>query len=179
MKKMHRAIEQLCKVVIGLIIFVMMAGFAGVRINHSFSYPVGLYWTTNKTPEKGDLVYACPPDNKVVMLAKRRGYLGFGDCSGEVERVIKRIVAMAGDSVVIGQEGVFVNGSILINSKPRGKDQGGRPVDAYSPDIFKVNEDEVLLMSEYNVNSFDGRYFGPVPLANIEHVIRPVITWER
>ncbi len=34
---------------------------AGLRINGAHSFPVGLYWSTGKAPEKGDLVFVDPP----------------------------------------------------------------------------------------------------------------------
>lgn len=36
---------------------------------------------------------------------------------------------------------------------------------------------EVLLMSEYNPESFDSRYFGPLPAATLESVATPLLTW--
>jgi conjugative transfer signal peptidase TraF len=179
MQWLNHAIVLLCKVVIVLLTTCIGAGIAGARINHTFSYPVGLYWTTSKKPDKGDLVFACPPYNAVVKEAKLRGYLSFGHCRGEVEQVIKRIVAVRGDAVTITEQGVTVNGQQLSNSIPKKTDRGGRTLEPYSPDHFVVAPDEALLMSEYSDNSFDGRYFGPVGLANIEHSLRPVLTWNK
>ena len=40
-----------------------------------------------------------------------------------------------------------------------------------------LKDNQVLLMSDYNPLSFDGRYFGPINRAQIRSVIRPVLTW--
>ena len=45
-------------------------------------------------------------------------------------------------------------------------------VDAAGDDNGKV-----LLMSDDSPTSFDGRYFGPIPRAQIQTVVKPVWTW--
>jgi type IV secretory pathway protease TraF len=44
-------------------------------------------------------------------------------------------------------------------------------------DTTEDGEGEALLMSDYSPSSFDGRYFGPIPRAQIQGVVRPVLTW--
>lgn len=41
----------------------------------------------------------------------------------------------------------------------------------------ELTESEVLLMTDINAGSFDGRYFGLVERSQIKGVIRPVFTW--
>ena len=48
---------------------------AGLRINGSKSFPVGLYWSTGKAPKKGDLVLVDPPASPIFEVARNRGYL--------------------------------------------------------------------------------------------------------
>jgi type IV secretory pathway protease TraF len=42
---------------------------------------------------------------------------------------------------------------------------------------YRLAAGEVLLMSDYSPLSFDGRYFGPIPRAQIQGVVQPVWTW--
>ena len=42
---------------------------AGLRINGTHSFPVGLYLATGKQPEKGDLVFVDPPALPLFALA--------------------------------------------------------------------------------------------------------------
>jgi type IV secretory pathway protease TraF len=42
---------------------------------------------------------------------------------------------------------------------------------------YPLQPGEALLMSDYSAWSFDGRYFGPIPKALIQSVVRPVWTW--
>jgi len=42
--------------IIGISLFMLfvLLFWAGLRVNSTPSYPVGLYWVVDKTPEKGD-----------------------------------------------------------------------------------------------------------------------------
>jgi type IV secretory pathway protease TraF len=55
-------------------------------------------------------------------------------------------------------------------------DGGGRPLPYYDKS-WVLDSDEVLMMSDSNSGSFDGRYFGSIQRAQIVGVIRPVFTW--
>ena len=82
---------------------------------------------------------------------------------------------MAGDRVSIDSTGVSVNGIRLANSTPLKVDRAGRPLKVYALKDHFLAPGEVLLMSEYNPDSFDSRYFGQVPGSLIEckrHTIR-------
>jgi type IV secretory pathway protease TraF len=46
---------------------------AGLRINGTHSFPVGLYWAIAKRSEKGDLVFVDPPALPIFELARNRG----------------------------------------------------------------------------------------------------------
>ena len=60
----------------------------------------------------------------------------------------------------------------------RPADDAGRPMRAYKLSDYTLGSEEVLLMSDYNPASFDGRYFGPLPRTTIQSVIVQVITWK-
>ncbi|MGN8248652.1 conjugative transfer signal peptidase TraF [Pseudomonas sp. SMV7] len=149
----------------------------GARINITSSFPPGIYWVVDKTPEKGDLVMFCPPRRPVFDLAHARGYLSSGPCPGGYMRMIKRLVAVPGDEVLIGSAGVSVNGHLQARSEPLSRDPSGRrmphPVSAH----FRLAEGEVLMLSDYSRLSFDGRYFGAVPQVQLDEVIRPWLVW--
>jgi len=155
---------------------VIGSALAGARVNSTKSLPLGLYWTVNAPPRKGALVIFCPPKSPVFDEAKARGYIDAGFCQGGYRQMIKEIVAAKGDHVIVSDKGVFVNGKLLENSKPRTEDPGDRPMPYYRADCM-LQDNQVLLMSSYNPLSFDGRYFGPIDRAQIRSVIRPVFTW--
>ena len=145
----------------------------GLRVNGTDSEPIGIYWAISKTPARGDFVFALPPANPLFKLTKERGYLAAGTCG-----LIKQVAALSGDRVTIGVQGVQVNGVLLKNSAPRPADEAGRPLRAYELSDYALRSEEVLLMSDYNPASFDGRYFGPLSKTTIQSVIVPVITWK-
>jgi conjugative transfer signal peptidase TraF len=109
-------------------------------------------------------------------MAKARGYVGAGFCPGGYGQLMKRLVAAKNDRVTINAEGVAVNGQRLPLSKLIKLDGGSRPLPHYAKS-WVLGSDEVLVMSDSNSGSFDGRYFGPIQRAQIVGVIRPVFTW--
>jgi conjugative transfer signal peptidase TraF len=131
----------------------------GLRVNGTDSEPIGIYWAVSKAPAKGDFVSAGPSPAGTCWL-------------------IKQVAALSGDRVTIGVQGVQVNGVLLKNSAPRPADEAGRPLSAYELSDYALRSEEVLLMSDYNPASFDGRYFGPLSKTTIQSVIVPVITWK-
>ena len=112
----------------------------------------------------------------VKRTAKARGYVGAGFCPGGYGQLIKRLVAAKDDEVTINVEGVAVNGQRLSLSMLIKLDGGGRPLPHYAKS-WVLGSDEVLVMSDSNSGSFDGRYFGSIQRSQIEGVIRPVFTW--
>ena len=149
----------------------------GLRVNGTDSEPVGIYWAVSKVPAKGDLVFALPPALPIFRLAKERRYLAAGPSPAGTCGLIKEIAAVGGDRVTIDGVGVQVNGIVLKNSAPRLADEAGRLMPACYLSNYTLGVDEVLLMSDYNPASFDGRYFGPLPRTTIQSVIVPLITW--
>lgn len=152
---------------------------AGARVNVTSSFPPGVYWVVDKVPERGDLVLFCPPQRDVFDLARERGYLQSGTCPGGYMRMLKRLAAIAGDEVLILPEGISVNGQVQERSQPLALDPSGRNMPHPQFGKLQVAADEALLLSDYNRYSFDGRYFGAVPMSQVEEVIRPVLVWGR
>src|ERR1700759_4789085 len=90
-------------------------------VTMSGSLPRGLYlriprsWRERR-PVAGDLVLACAPTEGAA-LARRRGYLGSGRCSaGGAEPIGKVVLAAEGDEIVMGDDGIAVNGRRIPNS---------------------------------------------------------------
>lgn len=147
---------------------------AGARFNSTPSFPRGLYWIADMPIERGSLVLACPPLGEVITEAQRRGYLSAGFCPGGSAPLIKRVTALGGDRVTIAPVGVEVNGSRLPNSRPLATDTDGRSLPVYRTEGRTLTPGEVLLMSDFNPLSFDGRYFGPTRRGQVQAVVRPV-----
>jgi conjugative transfer signal peptidase TraF len=148
-------------------------GASGLKYNATDSMPRGWYRIVDSGAHarRGDLVIVAPPHTVAFGYAFQRGYFT------ERDLLLKRLVAVSGDRLDIDENGVRVNGVPLTNSRPKARDEAGRPLpQVYLPD-YPLQDGEVLLMSDYSAASFDGRYFGPIPRACIQSVVRPVWTW--
>ncbi|MDO8773541.1 MAG: conjugative transfer signal peptidase TraF [Burkholderiaceae bacterium] len=161
----------------GLLLLGVVCFAIGARVNTTRSIPVGLYWTSSQPVHKGVDVLFCPPQVGVLAVAKQRGYIGAGFCPGGYGYMMKRVVAVQNDVVAVTPDGVLVNGELLPQSRPLKVDQAGRLLTSYPVGSFTLGSTEVLLMSSESRTSFDGRYFGPVPRAQISAVILPILTW--
>lgn len=150
---------------------------AGARINATSSIPLGLYWRADAPIQKGAYVMFCPPQVGVFDEAMRRGYIGAGFCPGGYGYVMKKVLAATDDAIVIADDGVRVNGRLLPLSAPLRADASGRPMPRFQSASYVLSEFQLLLMSDINPASFDGRYFGPVQRNQIREVIKPVFTW--
>lgn len=89
--------------------------------------------------------------------------------------MIKKVVAIPSDRVAVTRQGVSVNGETIPNSTPRQADTEGKSL-PFSETAYTLGATQVLLMSDYSLKSFDGRYFGPMEQTGIKGVLRPVFT---
>lgn len=87
---------------------------------------------------------------------------------GEKEDLIKRVVALAGETVEVRGGQVWVNGQLLEEpwlTRPGGPD--------YGPTV--VPAQHVFVLGDNRGNSRDSRYFGPLPVKRI--VARAVLVY--
>ena len=152
------------------------AHLSGVVINTTASLPLGLYRTIETPVARGVYVKFCPPPSALFDEAARRGYLHAGFCPGGYMPLLKRVLAVPGDRVKVTPDGVRINGERVRLSEPMHVDGSGRPMPRYAQDRV-LTASEVMLMSDVSSVSFDGRYFGPIDLRQVEAVIEPLYTW--
>lgn len=120
--------------------------------NASASAPIGLYAVSPGTaPGRGDIVIAWPP-TEARQLAAHRRYLPAN------VPLMKRVVAVAGDTICAADRTVTVNGRPV--AQRRAADAAGRSLPAWQGCIRLAPGAVFLLMTE-TPDSFDGRYFGP------------------
>jgi conjugative transfer signal peptidase TraF len=106
-------------------------------------------------------------------MARSRNYLACGFCPGGYASLLKPVAAIAGDQVAVSPQGISVNGVLLPNSKAPSIDSRGRSMQPFKAGIYTVKPGSVWLVSSYP-HSFDSRYFGPLPCANISGTAQPV-----
>jgi conjugative transfer signal peptidase TraF len=135
--------------------------------NASPSVPIGLY---RRAPvsrvEAPDLVVVEPPEPLAGFLAER-GYLPRG------VPLLKRVLAVAGDTVC--RQGRTIVAFDHAYGEARERDSQGRPLPAWQG-CRTLAEGEVFLMNWDAADSFDGRYFGPLPLNAVTARALPIWT---
>lgn len=162
--------------------FALLAGAslyaAGLRVNATASLPPGVWLIRHSpaVPTPGAIINFCPPQVPAIAVALDRNYLADGLCPGGYETLFKPVIAVAGDIVVVTDTGVFVNGKPVPNSTPISRDGAGAAMPTIRRGRHIVSRGEVWTVSSYTPWSFDSRYFGPVPTANIRGTAVPLWT---
>ena len=155
-----------------------LAALAGVRINTTASMPLGLYAPDGAPLQRGSIVAACPPATlPAVALALERGYLPGGSCPAGNAPLLKRVAAVAGDSVEFTSTAVVVNGRGVAGTAALQRDGEGRSLPRPPAGPAAVPAGYVLLLAPDSPASFDSRYIGLVPLHSVRATVRPLYTW--
>jgi signal peptidase I len=157
-KKRRAGFTELCLTI--LVAFVLVFGFVRPFVLEAFRIPSESMVPTLLV---GDRVLA----NKFVyrFTEPERGEVVVFESVGEGDdqKLIKRIVALAGDEVEVR------NGTLLVNGEAREEPYLNRNLpfnDSYGPS--EVPEGHVFVMGDNRANSADSRVFGPLPIENIE-----------
>ncbi|WP_448662488.1 S26 family signal peptidase [Sphingomonas sp. CJ20] len=133
--------------------------------NASASIPVGLY--AARVPSRlrvGDLVAAEAPAS-VAALAAERGYLPRG------VPLLKHVAALGGQRICRTGMTLTVDGRRVAEARAR--DRLGRPLPRWRG-CRTLAPGEVLLLNARAADSFDGRYFGPVPARRVIALLAPL-----
>jgi conjugative transfer signal peptidase TraF len=161
-----------------LILFTLICSIGscmGYRINSTPSLPQGIWKidTLTNPVRRGQVVNIRPADRPIFQMARSRHYLSWGLCTGGYVSLLKPIAAIPGDQVEISGDGIAVNGVLLPNSKGSITDSVGRPLQPVKAGTYFVQPRTVWLVSS-NTQSFDSRYFGPMPIENILGTAKPI-----
>ena len=132
--------------------------FFGLTVNLTESMPLGLYQFSqgNTNIVKNDLIVF--------------------NIHQTSDQLLKKVVGIENDHVVVNQEGVFLNGTLVANSKIFRFDSKGHPLTPKLLDKILV-KNEIFAMGDH-IQSYDSRYFGTVYVE--ENNIRKVhllFTW--
>lgn len=147
--------------VIWLALALALVFSGGFRFNPTPSLPKGVYRLAPGAPEKGDLVSFCL-EGEFAELALERGYLEPGSCPSGLRPLLKRLAGLPGD---------FVDPSAF---PIRSVDSQGRPMP--SALVSSIIPSGMALVLADHPGSFDSRYFGFVPLENLQRV-EPIWLW--
>lgn len=134
-----------------------------ILYNSSSSVPAGFYVRTQEPPLLGSFVTVRARD-VAPDYALTRDFTDAGD------RFIKRVAAMPGAEVCAEGSVITIDG--IVRAERAEMDRAGRPLPTWSG--CRTLRDEVFLLGD-TPDSFDGRYWGPVPIRLIEGVWRPLL----
>lgn len=137
--------------------------------NASESVPIGLYRLQEGGPlEVTELVAVRPPEPLASFL-DFNGYLPSG------VPMLKRVLALPGQTVCRTGPTIVVDN--IEMGQARERDGRGRPLPVWQGCLV-IAENEVFLMNWQSADSFDGRYFGPIPRSAVIGQALPVWTRE-
>jgi conjugative transfer signal peptidase TraF len=126
--------------------------------NASASVPIGLYLVNRAGALYiGELVLVRPPEAIAAFLDKR-GYLAMG------VPLLKHVLALPGQTVCRTDRTITVDAMAMGDALDR--DHLGRTLPSWRGCRI-VGDHEVFFMNWQSENSFDGRYFGPLPATTI------------
>jgi conjugative transfer signal peptidase TraF len=164
-------------IIIAAVFLIAVGGAFGLLFSNTDSAaPTGIYRLAGHEIERGELVAACLP----ISIAKQglaRGYLRTGPCPGNAEPIGKIIGALPGDVVDVEGGWVSVNGVRFKRSAVAECDSGGRPLRHMAWGRYEVAANEVWLFGFNDSRSWDSRYFGPIPRANVRGKLETIVTW--
>lgn len=144
---------------VSLLLSVYILSFL-IVFNTTESIQKGVYFKSDSSDLLvGDYVYFCPPKEEPFLMARDRGYIAKDQCSNGMGAMLKKILAAKNDRVKIDENGVYVNGSYIENSRPLKKDNNGELLPELKIDTI-LSDKQYLLMTDRSKTSFDARYFG-------------------
>lgn len=137
--------------------------------NASASLPVGLYRIEHGGALLvGDIAVVMPPDDLADFLHQRR-YLPKG------LPLLKRVLALGGTEVCRVRSAITAYG--MSYGRAREYDTQGRPLPVWKG-CRTLNDGEAFFMNWERPDSFDGRYFGPLPVSAVIGRAIPIWTTE-
>lgn len=81
--------------------------------------------------------------------------------------VVKRVVAIGGDTIDLGNRNLAINGAEI--PIPLGRVER-------KPFLLRVQQGELFVVGDYHVMSYDSRTYGPVRARSVVGIVR-VIVW--
>lgn len=168
----HRPLMAVGLATLGVLVLCGLAALSGIRVNTSYSLPLGIYVVTGD--ENANLIEFCPAE-PFASQSSVRGYRTPGlACPDRAVPLLKPIVGRPGDIVEVSSAGISVNGHLLPQTKPLSSDAAGRPLQPYPAGTYQVQSGSVWVASTYHRGSYDSRYMGPIDVRLIRKRLRPL-----
>lgn len=138
-------------------------------VNMTASMPLGIYWLEEpKEIRRGDIIIF-DADDDVMSIVVERGWLK------PDMHFIKYVYGVSGDIYSIR------NGRYIVNGEDKGAVQKYDSKSRALPSFLREGEyavpDGYVLVGTPVVNSFDSRYYGPVPLSKVYNKAHYLAGW--
>ncbi|WP_371932971.1 S26 family signal peptidase [Bradyrhizobium sp. CCGUVB23] len=137
--------------------------------NASDSVPIGFYRLQPARQLTVTELVAVRPPEPLASFLDLNGYLPTG------VPMLKRVLALPGQTVC--RTGLAISVDNIEMGLARERDARGRPLPVWLG-CHLIASDEVFLMNWQSADSFDGRYFGPIPASAVIGQALPVWTKE-
>ena len=136
----------------------------GYRINVTPSYPRGLWRIEPLTRplEIGDRVIVCPPAN-FPKMALEREYVPPGPCASGTSPLLKRVVGLPNQRVSVSDQ-IRIDGIPITGSKVFFADGAGRALSSWPGNQIPAG---TVFLHANKDDSYDSRYFGPLPVEGV------------
>ena len=165
-KQPSRAGSLLLSIVIIVAIVAAVTFFLRMFVFVPYEIPSG---SMEETIIPGDMVFS----EKISYYMREpepNDIVTFVDPEDPSRTLIKRVIAVAGDTVDLDDGFVSVNGEILVEPYTLGKESW--PLARTAPNVevdfpYTVPEGHIWVMGDNRTSSQDSRYFGAVPISSI------------
>ena len=138
---------------------------SGIMLNSTDSVPVGLYCQVRTGPYAGICLEKKAFEGTGLQLDR-------GDCPAGVEPILKPLyIASAKHPIRFTEAGFSVDGTLLRNTAPKSYSRTGVMLHHFN---FGEYTSGIFAISDFNRDSFDSRYFGPVEPDSIRFYAKPV-----
>lgn len=146
---------------------------SGLVINYSDSVPAGLYQRAPASEAR----YAgfCLPHMAADRALKAGLEVVTGTCPDHLAPILKPLIYPSPKQPLIyDARGISFRGRLLPNTAPKERSRTGVRLGHYA---FGVYTNGIWAVSDFNANSYDSRYYGPVAPDAIRFYAKPVWTW--
>lgn len=145
-------------------------------MNVTPSLPYGIYRFTARPIVPECLASFCLA-SEFSNLARERGYLAVGSCPSGLRPLLKQVAGLPGDVIEFRDGLISLNGQVMANTAMAVSDSQGRPLPTSRLRAGVIPQGQALMLS-HRSDSFDSRYFGLVPLDDLQWV-KPILTFNK
>jgi conjugative transfer signal peptidase TraF len=135
------------------------------------SLPVGLYLATSDA--NAELVEFCPAEPFAAESRDRNYRPKSIACPDGAAPLMKPIAAKPGDTVLVSDKGIVVNGTVMPWSAALKLDGVGRKLKSWPLGSYTVATNELWVVSTY-AGSYDSRYIGPIRRSQVRDALKPL-----